>query len=291
MSRGPRVGVVVLDCGRPHDAERAARSAQDSALDVQVVVVDNAPVGTLAAGSARLHLPENRGFAAGMNAGIARLLALGCERLLLLNNDAVLEAGCLRLLTEALADPALAAVSPLILRESDGRVESSGVRVDLRWGRVLLLDHGRHPDAARGPAAPDALSGAVIMLDRAAVERVGSLDEAYFFGFEDLDWCLRARRAGYRVAVVPEARARHQGSRTLGPESPLRLYYASRNHVRLLEQHLPLSVPGRWLRRGLVLGLNLAHALRQADVPRLAACAAALAGFRDACSARWGRRG
>jgi GT2 family glycosyltransferase len=289
VSERERIGVVVLDFGRPADAERAALSARDPDLDVRVLIVDNGAGGTATDATARLRLPENRGFAGGMNAGLERLFAEGCERILLLNNDAVLEPGALRGLAEALTDPARAAVGPLILRDADGRVESRGLRVNLRSGRVRLLGAGETDAGDEGPVAVDALSGAAIMVSRSAVERVGPLDEGYFFSFEDVDWCVRARRAGLTVAVVPRARVRHGGSRTIGRGAD-RVYYAARNHLRLVETLDPQPGTTGRVRRGAVLGLNLAHAARQRDIGRIEACRAVLHGFRDACRHQDGRR-
>jgi GT2 family glycosyltransferase len=288
VTRGPRIGVVVLDFGRPVDAERAASSARDPDLDVRVLVVENGAAGVAAPSPDRLRLPENRGFAGGMNAGLERLLADGCDRILLLNSDAVLEPDALRLLAEALDDPALAAVGPLVLRAHDGRVESRGASLDLRWGRVRLEGHGEEPGEGSGRLPAEALSGAAIMLSRAAVERVGLLDEEYFFSFEEMDWCVRARRAGYALAVVPGARVRHAGSQTIGRASPRRFYYAARNHVRLVEKLAPMRGARHWARRAVILGLNLGHALAQDEAPRLGACRAVLDGFRDARLRRFG---
>jgi GT2 family glycosyltransferase len=291
-TRPGRIGVVVLDRGRPEDAARAARSAADAAVSPEVLIVENGPgvAWEPPPGVSLLTLPRNLGFAGGMNAGIDRLLETGCDRILLLNNDAVLEPGCLRRLAEALDDPALAAVGPTILREQDGRVESRGARFDPRWGRQRLAGHGERPDASEGRVPAEGLSGAVLMLSAAALARVGRLDEAYFLFFEDADWCLRARRAGLGLAVVRGARARHVGGRTLGVRSPERLYYAARNHLRAADRLWPLHGLAAWMRSGVILGLNLAHAVTQADVPRGAGVLAVMQGARDFRRGRVGPR-
>jgi GT2 family glycosyltransferase len=129
------------------------------------------------------------------------------------------------------------------------------------------------------------------MLSAAAVDRVGLLDEAYFFGFEETEWCVRARRAGLGLAVILGAQARHGGSRTLGSASPERLYYAARNHLRAAERLLPLRAPARWVREGVILAMNLAHAVRQREVPRGAGLLAVLAGASDFRRGRFGPRG
>jgi GT2 family glycosyltransferase len=286
------VGVVVLDHRRPADAAAAAASALDAAIAAQVLVVENGPgaAGELPAGVQRLRLAENRGYAAGMNAGVEALRGAGCDRVLLLNNDARLEPGALRRLAEALEDTTLAAVGPTILRDRDGRVESRGARFDLRYGRSRLLSHGAPPDPVEGRLSVQSLSGAAWMLSVAALDRVGPLQEAYFHSFEDADWCARARAAGFGLAVVLGARVRHAGSRTLGADSAERLYYAARNHLLALERLRPRGGAARVLRDGLVVLQNLAHALVQGEVPRARGLRAVLLGAGDAWRGRAGPR-
>ena len=62
-----------------------------------------------------------------------------------------------------------------------------------------------------------------MLLTRALLERVGLFREDYFFSFEDLDLCLRARAVGYRIVCVTTARAYHQGHSSIGRRSPRRL--------------------------------------------------------------------
>jgi GT2 family glycosyltransferase/glycosyltransferase involved in cell wall biosynthesis len=293
VSRLGRVGVVVLDRGGPEDAAAAAASALDPVVDPRVLVVENGPgrEPSLPPQVAVLRLPENRGYAGGMNAGIAWLRREGCDRVLLLNNDAVLEAGSLRLLAQALDDPGLAAVGPVVLRAADGRVESAGVRFEPLSGRSRLQGFGRRPRPGLGLLRVQSLSGAALMIRGDALDRVGPLDEEYFHSFEDTDWCGRARAAGYTLAVVRGARARHRGGRTLGSRSADRLYYAARNHLRAAERVAPLRGARRWLRRAAIVSLNMAHALRQGTVPRLAAVRAVVDGSRDFARGRFGPRG
>ena len=291
-SRRGRVGVVVLDRDRPEDAAAAARSALDPGVDPRVLVVENGPgrTTTLPPGVAVLRLPENRGYAGGMNAGIAWLRREGCDRFLLLNNDASLEAGSLRMLAQALDDPRLAAVGPVVVRAADGRIESAGVRFGPRSGRARLDGFGRRARPGSGLLPVQSLSGAAFMIRAEALDRVGPLDEEYFHSFEDTDWCARARAAGFTLAVVRGARARHGGGRTLGSRSADRLYYAARNHLRAAERLAPLRGTRRWLRRAVIVSLNMAHALRQGTVPRLDAVRAVIVGSRDFARGRFGPR-
>jgi GT2 family glycosyltransferase len=194
-------------------------------------------------------------------------------------------------LAEALEDPGLAAVGPVLLRASDGRVESRGLAFAPRLGRVRLLGSGESFVAREGRVDVAALSGAVLMLSAAALDRVGLLDEGYFHSFEDLDWCVRAREAGLRLEVVLGARARHEGSATLGPSSSDRFYYASRSQLRAAARLWPLAGAAAALRTASILARNLAHAVVQRDAGRPGAVRAVLEGARDFRRGRGGPRG
>src|SRR6185503_11098116 len=90
----------------------------------------------------------------------------------------------------------------------------------------------------------------------------GLLDEEYFFSFEDLDFCLRARRAGFATVLAGDAIAYHEGGGSLAATSPRRLYFAARNHLRLARQAGGANgLESIW--RGMsIVTLNLAHAVR-----------------------------
>ena len=281
-SRPGRVGVVVLDRGHPEATRAAVRSAADPTLRPAIVVVENgpAPDPVLPEAVQVVRLPTNRGFAGGMNAGIDVLRGRGCDRILLLNNDATLEPGCLRALAEAVEDQQTAAAGPTVLRASDGRVESCGATIDLAGSRFRLLGHGRRPPGA-GLVPAEVLTGVALMLRLDSLDRVGLLDEGYFHGFEDVDWCVRARAARLRLWLVRGARVRHEGSATLGSRSPDRLYYGARNHLRAVEKLRPMAGFACWRRRAAIAARYLAYALVQRNVPASAALQAALRGIQD----------
>jgi hypothetical protein len=151
-----------------------------------------------------------------------------------------------------------------------------------------LLGHDEPDAPSEGRRRVSSLSGAALLVSGDALDRVGPLDEAYFFSFEETDWCVRARRAGFELAVVLGARVRHAGGRSLAPSSPDRLYYAARNHLRAVDRLMPLGGAAAWSRRWLIVALNLAHALRQGQVPRLAGLRAVLEGVADFRRGRFG---
>jgi hypothetical protein len=160
----------------------------------------------------------NDGFAAGNNRGIG---ATRSAFVLLLNPDAVLLPGALELLLETATErPSAAVVAPLVLNfdgtvqaNSFGRFPTLRAAVALRSWRVLqriLGNRAFSPAAPRGTVAADWVTGAAMLVRRAAINAVGGLDEGFFLYYEDVEWCHRMRDAGWEVVVEPRARVAHR---------------------------------------------------------------------------------
>jgi hypothetical protein len=119
-------------------------------------------------------------------------------------------------------------------------------------------------------------------VSRAVWEHAGLLDERHFFGFEDIDLCLRAKAAGFTAWFEGGAVAYHEGGGTLSPQSPRRFYFAARNHLALASRHA--NGDGRLKRGGrslFIAALNLAHAVRAPGGSLGARLGATLRGIRD----------
>jgi GT2 family glycosyltransferase len=80
---------------------------------------------------------------------------------------------------------------------------------------------------------------------REFIERVGLFDDRFFAYCEEIDWCLRGRRAGYRLGVVPDSVIWHRGHRTSGLLGRRFIgYLLARNHLLLLRKHSGSFVAG-----------------------------------------------
>ena len=99
-----------------------------------------------------------------------------------------------------------------------------------------------------------------MLVHRSVFDRIGLFPEEYFFSFEDIAFCERARTEGFGVGLEPRATVFHEGSGTMGT-SPRRLYYAARNHLLLGAQTPARSSWHRWRRQCAIAGYNLAHAV------------------------------
>lgn len=215
------------------------------AADWQIIVVDNGSQdGSAQAVADRfpavmlLASSKNQGFAAGNNLGLRQ--AQG-DVFILLNTDVIVTPEQLQALAAyLLSQPDIGAVSPG-LRTVNGKPQAfaygsrpSPFYLVTRGLRRLLRLGPMHDWGVATPIEPDWVSGACLAVRRAVYEQVGGLDERYFLYFEDVDWCTRIRRAGWRVVYNPVLQIIHLGgqserTRTAANEfytTSLRLYYA-----------------------------------------------------------------
>jgi N-acetylglucosaminyl-diphospho-decaprenol L-rhamnosyltransferase len=127
-----------------------------------------------------------------------------------------------------------------------------------------------------------------MLIRREVFDRAGFFDERYFYSFEDIELCLRARRAGFRSLLVPTAVAYHEGHVSIGAASTARLYYAARNHLLLAQSARPMTGARALVRAAGIVGLNLAYALRAPGMRRAAALRAVFRGVADYLRDRYG---
>jgi rhamnosyltransferase len=259
----------------------------------QAVVVDNASPGWTALQADLplqvIRLEHNQGLAQAQNLGLQAAVAAGARFVLLLDQDSLPEPGMVRTLRDAhdaaiAAGYRVAAVGPVVL---DELLHSDGfVRFDQGRYRALA------PDPAQRWMTCDLLIASGTLMPVPVVQQVGLMAETLFIDKVDIEWCLRARAAGFDLLGVPQARLHHhQGERQvrlwfgrwrhLQLHRPFRYYYMVRNSLLLrrlphaqaawrradrlqllsLLLHFGVLAPGRWqalrmMARGLIDGLR-----------------------------------
>jgi GT2 family glycosyltransferase len=135
----------------------------------------------------------------------------------------------------------------------------------------------------------DGVSGCLMLVKREVFEAIGLLDEDYFFGFEDLDFCLKARRSGFTTVLAAVATVYHEGGRSIGTGSAERFYFAARNHLLMARRAAPAA--GRLaslVRASSIVMLNLANAALSPGGSLPARLGAVARGTRDYVAGRFG---
>lgn len=274
---GSRTVALIPNWNGAGRLERCLASlASQRGATAEVLVIDNASSDDSAEAAARtgarvLRLPENRGFAAAINTGVADTES---EFIAVVNNDVELDPGWLQALVAALErHPECGMVTGrTLVRGEEGTLDGVGDALSLGFA-AARLGYGR-PDGPgyRQERPVLAVSGAASLIRRDVFRRIGGFEEAFFAYLEDVDFCLRAQLAGFQARYIPEAVAWHEvsassgGGRHLHPRVAawltahqllLAARYARRGNLRVVLPRIFL-VQGLWAARLLFGGLALA---------------------------------
>jgi GT2 family glycosyltransferase len=267
---GASIAVAVVN----HNTRDHLRCCLESVLKegpAQTIVVDtrssdgSAEMARQEFPSVTVHEVDNRGYGAAANVALESARA---DYVLLLNADTRLEPGTLEALRDYLGrHPRVVVAGPRVIGEG-GRVEQTARRFPTPL-ELLLQESGLHavlrPWRGTGPSQRvDWLLGAALLLRREAVEEIGGFDESYFMYGEEIDLCLRLRRAGWEIHYAPVATIVHVGGASTSQRradmtaqyarSTLLLY---RRHRRLWETMLARLVLALALAAKLVRDLLL----------------------------------
>ena len=223
--------IIVLHYGEQSTTEACLEALYLTVPDVEVVVVDNQ--GDMP--EADVRPGRNLGFAQGCNAGAMHTNA---SKLVFLNNDCVPHPGWLWPLAYHLDDAGIGVTGSLLVYPN-GTVQHAGVQVSFTRepGREAWnIDRGAPRSLCRYPRDVPAVTGACLAIRSDVFDQLNGFDPGFRNGYEDVDLCLRARDAGYRVVFEPSSVVTHLESAS-GPE---RFQYVSENVARLRN---------RWARR------------------------------------------
>jgi GT2 family glycosyltransferase len=219
---GDRFSVVIVNYnGGAMLLECVLSAVREGVPSSQLIIVDNGSqddsiqmLERNIAGASVIRNTCNAGFARAVNQGIARAAA---EFVLLLNNDARLETGALQAFADGFDRLPNLAIAGGQLHYPDGRLQSAfapfPTLAEEIFPRVLLKllfpDRFRRKTTEESPMVAEAVLGACLCVRSAVLPRLGLLDEDYFFFFEEIEWCQRARQIGAEVYYLPKARACH----------------------------------------------------------------------------------
>ncbi len=311
----PRLSVVIVNYNGGALIGETVRALAASHVPVaRIAVADNGSsddslplLRAIGAQIPHLQLKQhgrNLGFARAVNAAMR---GLDDEFALVLNPDCLVRPDAIATALAALdADPR-AAMAGILIRNPDGS-EQAGCRraIPTPWrsfNRVFHLERV-FPGRARfrsfdlsadplpaGPTEVEAISGAFMLVRRAAMEEVGMLDEDFFMHCEDLDWCMRFRKAGWKVLFVPDAEAVHFKG-TCSANRPLRVeWHKHKGMVRFYRKHFRHQYPAPlmwavigsvWARFLIVAATGRARANARTAVRRVAFAANESGGERRA---------
>lgn len=221
-------------------------------INLKIILVDN---GSIDDSTAKLqqeftevdviYNDRNLGFAAGCNVGIRQALRQIPSAILLINNDAVVAPFSLKEAARSLFSYREVGIvgGKIVFSEDHSRVDSVGVQRVI-WPLCMAkssgtgkIDKGQFDK----PREIVAVKGAFMLIKRAVFDSIGVLEEAFFLGGEDLDFCLRARNAGFKVLYEPKCLVYHRGGASHNELSSAYLYCNIFTKGLLMKRFLPPS--------------------------------------------------
>lgn len=216
--------VVILHYNRIQlTADCCASLREQTVAPSRIIVIDNASPNhstedlksTIPSACQVIRTSSNFGFSGGMNVGIREALKdSGTDSVLVLNNDTRCPPELIEKLRVVLAsDPSAGIVGCDMEGANGGGSMAAAYRLSPFFAFPVPV-----ADAAQG-APFDYLQGSCLLVRREVFEAIGLFDESFFFFCEDADFCLRARHAGWELAVAPNVKLFHLGSATIGSSS------------------------------------------------------------------------
>jgi GT2 family glycosyltransferase len=240
----PRIYTIVLNYMRSDDTVRCIASLRRSTYRNQfLVVVDNgsdpAARAELKAGigtTPLLQSEENLGFAGGNNLGLRHALERNADYVWILNPDTVVEPDSLERLARTMSRfPEAGIVGSRLVRGDDGStLLFNGGRIDWnQGGKPVLPDMGKPEEEVKATNVMpiDYATGASMLVRRQLLDEIGLLPERYFLYFEETDFNVRARRAGWKVLLEPRSRVLHFRRSWGSVPAPYYVYYFVRNRI------------------------------------------------------------
>jgi len=245
-----KVSVITVNYNQPQVTEELLQSifSLNRYPETEIIVVDN--------GSRNNPVPEwlnkfpdvrfirsesNLGFAGGNNLGIA---AASGEYLFLVNNDTEFTPGLIETLVSVLDErPEVGVVSPKIrfFHQPDTLQYAGFTPMNFNTARnkrvgEFEIDKGQYDGVSGVTGFAD---GAAMMIRKQAIEKAGLMAEHFFLYYEEMDWCERIKRAGYKIWVETKALIYHKESVSVGKKSPLKEFFMNRNRILFIRRNAP----------------------------------------------------
>jgi GT2 family glycosyltransferase len=232
---------------------------------------------------------DNLGYAKGNNLGIQIALGRGCDIFFLVNNDTRLSPDCVSTLVQTLEqNPDVGAIGPMVHTfTGKSQISSAGGRINWRAASAENVGAGETDLAQYPPRPVDFINGCGLMVTRKAIEQAGLIDPEYFMYWEETDWCMRIRKAGFKILFEPKARMQHLATIQDNEQSPTTLYYLTRNRLLFFSRYA--GFPSRPVILFSALRGALAGVGKHRRAGRYAHAKATQVAILHAFARRWGR--
>ncbi len=233
-----KIAVIIIHYGKLETTKNCLTSLKNKIADNQLILINNTPdqindLTKIIPNTKLIKNKENLGFAKAVNQGIT--LALSdptITHVCLMNNDLELTFGTFKELLQTYSKSKMAGIVSPVLHHAGG----------YDWGGkyrplTALVKHTNWENKPKTTLQVDHVAGAAMLISRELIDKIGMFDERFFLYYEDLDYCLRAKAAGYTIHINPSVVAEHAVS--AGTSSLKRTLHQWKSHIFFVAKYLP----------------------------------------------------
>jgi len=246
----PKVAIIILNWNGLEDTIECLESLKKmSYTNYDVIVVDNGSEGNdvevlrdkYGEWAHIIENDKNYGYAEGNNIGLKYALKnSNPDYILLLNNDVVVDFHFLdELVKVGESDTKIGILGPKIYYyDEQDRINFAGGKMNFLRGKLIRIgvneiDRGQYDEIKD----VDFVEGSAFLIKKRVIEEIGLLDSDYLLYWEDDDWCVRARKAGFKVLYVPRAKLWHKIGISAKKTERIRIYYLIRNRFLFMKKN------------------------------------------------------
>lgn len=225
---------VIINYNNTHDTLECYRSCIDSGLvPSDCMIIDNGSspevIKTLETEEPAMcikKLGNNLGYPTAVNAGLTEALKKNYTYTLILNNDIIINQDTIpELIKTTKSNPPCSIAAPINYNYETNTICFSGGHYNFKNGTTP-----HYSDRPESDRQSDFITASAILINNQTLKLIGFFDDSYFLGYEDADFCLRAKKAGYQLWISAKATVRHKVSKT-GKKYLESHYYALRNQL------------------------------------------------------------
>lgn len=234
-----KVAVVILNYRVADETIKCIESVKNSSyMNIKIIVVDNHSEDGLEEKLRDVEdvyfyqNEENSGYTGGNNLGMKLALQMGVDYVLVLNPDTTITPDCIENLVKAAEKTGAGIVGPKIYFTGSKTIWYAGGVMDLanvigKHRGVDEKDVGQYDEQME----TDYVTGAAMLINIEVIKKIGFFDDNFFLYYEDADYCMRAKKKGFKIYYVPEAIVHHENAKSSGLGSPLQDYFITRNRM------------------------------------------------------------
>ena len=245
-----KTGIVICNYNKKEYVMKCIESLEkQTCKDFEIFVVDNASTDgsteamTEVFGEAvhLLRLPENLGGTGGFNAGLRQALKGDFDYFLLLDNDVVLKEDCLSELERLMGSHREVGIlgCKILLMDQPDTIQEFGPILDPENVNFILRYRGEKDTLPLPEILPcDYVPACAMLVRREVVDKIGLMPEDNFIYYDDIEWCVRCREAGWQVAAANPAKVWHKRGAGI-QTTTFSVYYINRNKTEFYMRYFP----------------------------------------------------